>query len=195
MLYFLKLKIKNIKIALYLFVLRYLLNYSLIMRCPFCNHIDSKVVDSRMTQDGRAIRRRRQCLKCRERFTTYERIEEFQPMVIKKDGRRELFDRKKVVEGILKACEKRPISINQIDNFVTELEKEIQEKGEREIPSQFIGERVMEQLRDWDDVAYVRFASVYKQFKDLSEFMEQLQELLEKRSNSTSQDTSSKTKK
>jgi len=165
------------------------------MRCPFCNHIDSKVVDSRMTQDGRAIRRRRQCLKCKERFTTYERIEEFQPMVIKKDGRREPFDRKKVVEGILKACEKRPISMNQIDNFVTELEKEIQEKGEREIPSQFIGERVMEQLRDWDDVAYVRFASVYKQFKDLSEFMEQLQELLKKRSNtSTTQNISSETK-
>ena len=165
------------------------------MRCPFCNHIDSKVVDSRMTQDGRAIRRRRQCLKCKERFTTYERVEEFQPMVIKKDGRREPFDRKKVVEGILKACEKRPISMNQIDNFVTELEKEIQEKGEREIPSQFIGERVMEQLRDWDDVAYVRFASVYKQFKDLSEFMEQLQELLKKRSNtSTTQNISSETK-
>jgi len=164
------------------------------MRCPFCNNIDSKVVDSRMTQDGRAIRRRRECLKCKERFTTYERIEEFQPMVVKKDGRREPFDRKKVVEGILKACEKRPISINQIDSFVSELEKEIQEKGEREISSQFIGERVMQKLRDWDDVAYVRFASVYKQFKDLSEFMAQLQELLQNRSTTNSPNLSSKKK-
>ncbi len=163
------------------------------MRCPFCNHIDSKVVDSRMTQDGRAIRRRRQCVKCKERFTTYERIEEFQPMVVKKDGRREPFDRKKVVDGILKACEKRPISINQIDAFVSELEKEIQERGEREISTQFIGERVMEKLRQWDDVAYVRFASVYKQFKDLSEFMAQLQELLQNRSSSdTTKNLSSK---
>ncbi len=152
------------------------------MRCPFCNYPDSKVVDSRASKDGRAIRRRRQCLKCNERFTTYERIEEFQPMVVKKDGRREFFDRKKVIEGILKACEKRPISMDQIDFFVSELEKDIQERGDREIPGRFIGERVMDQLREWDDVAYVRFASVYKQFKDLGEFMAQLQELLESRS-------------
>ncbi len=148
------------------------------MRCPFCRFDNSRVVDSRSTRDGRAIRRRRECLKCGERFTTYERIEEFQPMVVKKDGRREPFDRKKVIDGILKACEKRPISMEEVTSFVSDLEKEIQEKGEMEIDSRAIGERVMEQLRLWDDVAYVRFASVYKQFKDLQEFMDQLQELL-----------------
>ncbi len=148
------------------------------MRCPFCKHSDTKVVDSRSTRDGRAIRRRRECLACKERFTTYERIEEFQPMVVKKDGRREPFDRRKVIDGILKACEKRPVSIEQIDSFVSDLEKEIQEQGEMEIDSRRIGERVMERLREWDDVAYVRFASVYKQFKDLQEFMSQLQELI-----------------
>jgi transcriptional repressor NrdR len=148
------------------------------MRCPFCKFDNSKVVDSRSTRDGRAIRRRRECLQCGERFTTYERIEEFQPMVVKKDGRREPFDRKKVIDGILKACEKRPISMEEVTSFVSDLEKEIQEKGEMEIDSRVIGERVMEQLRRWDDVAYVRFASVYKQFKDLQEFMDQLQELL-----------------
>ncbi len=149
------------------------------MRCPFCLSLDSKVVDSRSSKDGTAIRRRRECLKCSERFTTYERIEEFQPMVVKKDGRREVFDRQKVIAGIRKACEKRPIGADLIEKFVSELEKSIQERGERELPSNYIGERVMEQLREWDDVAYVRFASVYKQFKDLQEFMEQLQELIQ----------------
>ncbi len=153
---------------------------SVSMRCPFCKTDDSRVVDSRPSRDGRAIRRRRECLSCRERFTTYERIEEFQPLVVKKDGRREPFDRRKIIEGIMKACEKRPISINEVEAFVGNLEKDIQEKGEREIASRFIGEKVMEQLRLWDDVAYVRFASVYKQFKDLKEFMNQLKELLEK---------------
>ncbi len=148
------------------------------MRCPFCNHEGSKVVDSRPARNGRAIRRRRECLKCGERFTTYEQLEEFQPMVVKKDGRREAFERRKVIEGILKACEKRPISINKVEAFVDDLERYIQEKGVAEIDSRVIGEKVMAQLRDWDDVAYVRFASVYKQFKDLKEFMEQLQELL-----------------
>jgi len=148
------------------------------MKCPFCSSLDSKVIDSRTTKDGTAIRRRRECLKCSERFTTYERIEEFQPMVVKKDGRREPFDRQKVISGIRKACEKRPIGTDLIEEFVTNLEKNIQEKGERELPSKYIGERIMEQLREWDDVAYVRFASVYKQFKDLQEFMEQLQELI-----------------
>ncbi len=150
------------------------------MKCPFCQHPNSKVVDSRPAKDGRAIRRRRECLNCLERFTTYEQIQEFQPMVIKKDGRREPFERKKIIDGILKACEKRPISINKIEAFVDEIERDIQEKGSPEIPSKVIGERVMDQLRKWDDVAYVRFASVYKQFKDLKEFMNQLQELLEK---------------
>ena len=148
------------------------------MRCPFCNHENSRVVDSRPARNGRAIRRRRECLNCAERFTTYEQLEEFQPMVVKKDGRREAFERKKVIDGILKACEKRPISINRVETFVDDLERHIQEKGTAEIDSRIIGEKVMSQLRDWDDVAYVRFASVYKQFKDLKEFMEQLQELL-----------------
>lgn len=137
------------------------------------------MVDSRTSRDGGGIRRRRECLACQERFTTYERVEEFRPMVVKKDGRREPFDRHKVVEGILKACEKRPVSMDRIDAFVSELEKELQESGEREISSWSLGERVMARLRQWDDVAYVRFASVYKQFKDLGEFMAQLQELLQ----------------
>ncbi len=148
------------------------------MKCPFCNFDQSKVVDSRPSRDGRAIRRRRECLSCGERFTTYERIEEFQPIVVKKDGRRDAFDRRKVIEGIVKACEKRPVSMDDVEAFVSSLEKEIQEKGEVEVLSSFIGERVMARLREWDDVAYVRFASVYKQFKDLNEFMAQLQELL-----------------
>ena len=150
------------------------------MKCPFCNHPSSKVVDSRPARNGRAIRRRRECLNCLERFTTYEQIEEFQPMVVKKDGRREPFERRKIIDGILKACEKRPISINEIEQFVDELEREIQEKGVPEIQTRIIGEKVMDKLRQWDDVAYVRFASVYKQFKDLKEFMDQLKELLAK---------------
>ncbi|NIA08323.1 MAG: transcriptional repressor NrdR [Nitrospiraceae bacterium] len=148
------------------------------MRCPFCAFPESKVVDSRSTKDGRAIRRRRECLSCQRRFTTYERIEEFQPIIVKKDGSREAFDRKKVVNGIIKACEKRPVGVGKIEAFVSDLEKEIQDTGEREIESRFIGKRVMSQLKVWDDVAYVRFASVYKQFKDLNEFMKQLQTLL-----------------
>jgi len=152
------------------------------MRCPFCKNENSKVVDSRPARNGRAIRRRRECLRCGERFTTYEQVEEIQPMVVKKDGRREPFERRKVIEGILKACEKRPISVNRVEAFVDELEKDIQEKGATEIDSKEIGEQVMSRLRQWDDVAYVRFASVYKQFKDLKEFMAQLQELLAKES-------------
>jgi transcriptional repressor NrdR len=152
------------------------------MRCPFCKNENSKVVDSRPARNGRAIRRRRECLRCGERFTTYEQVEEIQPMVVKKDGRREPFERRKVIEGILKACEKRPISVNRVEAFVDELEKDIQEKGATEIDSKEIGEQVMSRLRQWDDVAYARFASVYKQFKDLKEFMAQLQELLAKES-------------
>ena len=126
------------------------------MKCPFCGHPNSRVVDSRPARNGRAIRRRRECLNCLERFTTYEQIEEFQPMVVKKDGRREPFERRKIIEGILKACEKRPISITEIEQFVDDLEREIQEKGVPEIQTRAIGEKVMEQLRQWDDVAYVR---------------------------------------
>jgi len=149
------------------------------MRCPFCREPDTRVVDSRPSQDGKAIRRRRECTRCGKRFTTYERVEEFQPLVVKKDGRRQPFNRMKIIEGILKACEKRPVSLEQIEGFVSELEKEIQDQGEKEIPSSAIGERVMARLKTWDDVAYVRFASVYKQFKDLNAFMAQLKELLE----------------
>lgn len=149
------------------------------MRCPFCAAPETKVVDSRASRDGRSIRRRRECPECARRFTTYERVEEFQPLVVKKDGRREPFDRKKIIDGILKACEKRPVGADAIETFVANLEKEIQDKAEREITSRWIGERVMAQLKTWDDVAYVRFASVYKQFKDLHEFMRQLQELLD----------------
>lgn len=148
------------------------------MKCPFCSAADSRVIDSRLGRDGRSIRRRRECIFCSRRFTTYERVEEFQLMVVKKDGRREPFDRKKMIDGILKACEKRPISMDQVEFFVSEFEREMQDNGEREISSRLIGERVMSQLKDWDDVAYVRFASVYRQFKDLNEFMEQLLEMI-----------------
>lgn len=148
------------------------------MKCPFCSSSESKVLESRISKDGVAIRRRRECMTCQERFTTYERVEEFEPVVAKKDGRRERFDRRKVIEGILKACEKRPVSLEQIEAFANNLVKEIQDRGEREITSQSIGERIMEALKSWDHVAYVRFASVYKQFNDINEFMEQVAELL-----------------
>ncbi len=148
------------------------------MRCPYCNASDSKVIDSRTVREGKTIRRRRECIVCARRFTSYEVVEEFQPIVIKKDGRRELFQRSKVIDGILRACEKRPITMEQIDNFLLELEREIQDRGDREVQSSYIGEKVMAQLKLWDDVAYVRFASVYKQFEDVQEFMNQLLELL-----------------
>jgi len=149
------------------------------MKCPVCHYSETKVVDSRVTKDGTAIRRRRECLKCGYRFTTYERVEMQLPMVIKRDGRREPFSREKVIEGIRKACQKRPISMDQIEGFVDELERELVATGEREVPSTMIGERVMEKLHEWDDVAYVRFASVYRQFQDVNEFIEQIQRLIE----------------
>ncbi len=151
------------------------------MRCPSCQHPETKVIDSRVSKDGAAIRRRRECLSCGFRFTTYERVEMQLPMVIKRDGRREAFCREKVIEGIRKACQKRPISMEEIEAFVNELERELMESGEREVPSTVIGERVMEKLHEWDDVAYVRFASVYRQFQDVNEFIEQIQQLLEKK--------------
>lgn len=153
-------------------------SFVVFMKCPYCNASDSKVIDSRTVREGKAIRRRRECVVCARRFTSYEVVEEFQPIVVKKDGRRELFQRSKVIDGILRACEKRPITMEQIDNFVLELEREIQDKGDREIQSSYVGEKVMAQLKLWDDVAYVRFASVYKQFGDVQEFMDQLLELL-----------------
>ncbi len=149
------------------------------MKCPACQHPETKVVDSRVSKDGAAIRRRRECLACGFRFTTYERVEMQLPLVIKRDGRREPFSREKVIEGMRKACQKRPISMDQIEAFVSELERDLMESGEREIPSTEIGERVMAKLHEWDDVAYVRFASVYRQFKDVTEFIAQIQELLE----------------
>lgn len=151
------------------------------MKCPFCGHVEDKVIDSRVSKDNLVIRRRRECFGCQSRFTTYERVEEFMPLVIKKDGRREPFNRTKIVEGLKKACEKRPISINLIEEFVDGLGKSLQEMGEKEIPSSVIGEKIMAKLREWDEVAYVRFASVYKQFKDLDEFMIELKGLLANR--------------
>ena len=148
------------------------------MKCPFCNHSESKVVDSRESKDKETIRRRRECLSCRKRFTTSERAEEALPMVVKKDGRREPFNRLKILNGIKTACEKRPISINVIEKIVNRLEHHFQEKGEREIRSSEIGEKVMEELHRLDGVAYVRFASVYRQFKDIHEFMDELKDLL-----------------
>jgi transcriptional repressor NrdR len=148
------------------------------VKCPFCGEIHNKVLDSRVSMDGQAIRRRRECADCKRRFTTYEKVEATVPFVVKKDGRREQFDREKLSSGILKACEKRPISADEIERFIDELERRLQERGEREVSSQLLGEEVMRYLRGLDDVAYVRFASVYHSFKDLSQFMAQLQELI-----------------
>ncbi len=148
------------------------------MKCPYCSLLDNRVVDSRLNKDNTITRRRRLCESCERRFTTYERIEVTMPMLVKKDGRREVWDRHKVFEGLKKACEKRPVSMTQIEEFVDSLERELQDIGEREVPITLIGEKVMDGLRELDDVAYVRFASVYRQFKDLSEFMEELKHLL-----------------
>ena len=151
------------------------------MKCPYCSKIENKVIDSRLSKDGRTIRRRRECMECGRRFTTYERLEETLPLVVKKDGRREPFSREKIMEGIKKACQKRPISITRIDEFVDALELHFQELGKKEIDSKEIGEMVISNLKEWDDVAYVRFASVYRQFRDISEFMAELEEILKSR--------------
>lgn len=148
------------------------------MRCPFCGDLEDKVIDSRISAEGNTIRRRRECLKCRKRFTTYERLEEIPLMVIKKDGRREPFDRKKLLAGILKACEKRPVPMEKIEEMVDEVERLLQKNYEKEVSSTHIGEFVMKQLHDLDEVAYVRFASVYRQFKDINQFMKELSFLL-----------------
>jgi len=148
------------------------------MKCPFCLAMDSKVVDSRLSKDGAIIRRRRECLMCVKRFTTYERVEEPLPAVVKKDGRREIFDRMKISSGIKKACQKRPISTATIDSVVEDIERWFQDQGEPEIASSSIGEKVMEKLNGLDEVAYVRFASVYRSFKDINEFMAELGDLL-----------------
>ena len=150
------------------------------MKCPFCGYKEDKVVDSRATAEESAVRRRRECLKCGKRFTTYEYVEEVSLMVIKKDSRREPFDRKKLLAGIMKACEKRPVSMEKMEDIATGVERAVQRKSDREVNSQNIGELVMEKLRLLDDVAYVRFASVYRQFKDVSHFMKELKVRLDK---------------
>jgi transcriptional repressor NrdR len=150
------------------------------MKCPFCGFSDSKVVDSRPDKGGATIRRRRECESCNRRFTTHERVEEVLPLVTKRDGRREPFDRMKLIAGIQKACEKRPVSVETIERLVDRLETRLQESGEKEIPSTTLGEWVMTDLHEVDQVAYVRFASVYRSFKDISEFMLELQDLLKK---------------
>ncbi|MCX5878089.1 MAG: bifunctional diaminohydroxyphosphoribosylaminopyrimidine deaminase/5-amino-6-(5-phosphoribosylamino)uracil reductase RibD [Deltaproteobacteria bacterium] len=151
------------------------------MRCPYCSKLDNKVIDSRLSKDGRTIRRRRECIECERRFTTYEKLEEVLPMVIKKDGRREPFSRDKIIGGIKKACQKRPVSITKIDEFVDSVELYFQELGKKEIDSKEIGERVINRLKEWDEVAYVRFASVYRQFRDINEFMAELEGILKTR--------------
>jgi transcriptional repressor NrdR len=148
------------------------------MKCPFCNHVENKVIDSRISKDGNAIRRRRECIGCGKRFTTYEFVEEVLPMVVKKDGRREPFDRTKIRSGIKKACEKRPISTDVIETLVDNVERACQELQGKEIPSTAIGEAVMRELQALDGVAYVRFASVYRQFRDVSDFLDELKDLL-----------------
>ena len=148
------------------------------MRCPYCDHDEDKVVDSRSAREGSVIRRRRECLKCERRFTTYERIDEIPTMVIKKDGRREKFERQKVLAGLLHACEKRPVSMGLLEQIVNDAEIYVADSPERERPSPEIGSLIMERLRQVDKVAYVRFASVYLDFKDVNEFMAELQDLL-----------------
>ncbi len=151
------------------------------MKCPGCGELDSKVIDSRLSRDGTAIRRRRECLSCGRRFTTYERIELQMPVVVKKDSRREAFDRSKIVSGLKKAFEKRPVPVETIDALVEAVVRDVAELGDKEISSTYIGERIMDRLRTIDEVAYVRFASVYRSFKDLGQFVRELDELLEKR--------------
>lgn len=150
------------------------------MKCPFCGYSDDKVIDSRSSSEGSAVRRRRECLECGKRFTTYEVIEEMSLLVVKKDGRRQPFDRKKISAGVQKACEKRPISSEKIEELVAALEREITRKFDREVSSTSIGELVMDRLAGLDEVAYVRFASVYRQFKDVNQFMSELKGLLKK---------------
>ncbi|MBC7332318.1 MAG: transcriptional repressor NrdR [Synergistetes bacterium] len=150
------------------------------MKCPFCGEPESKVIDSRPVEDGSVIRRRRECLVCGKRFTTYERIESPTILVIKKDGRRELFDREKIIRGLLKACEKRPVSREKIEEIADQIEADLRAEGRKEITSKEIGEKVIEALKELDKVAYVRFASVYREFTDLTHFIRELESLLNK---------------
>ena len=150
------------------------------MKCPTCHYKETKVIDSRLSGEGNAIRRRRECLKCEKRFTTYEYVEQVPLMVIKKDGRRQAFDRTKIISGLVKACEKRPVSIDRIEEITQEIERAIQKQYDREVQSGVIGELIMERLALVDEVAYVRFASVYRQFKDVNQFMSELKHMLDK---------------
>lgn len=150
------------------------------MKCPSCFHLETKVVDSRLSGDGANIRRRRECLKCEKRFTTYEYIEQVPLMVVKRDSRRQPFDRKKIISGILKACEKRPVSVDKIEEVTSEIERAVQRKYDREVDAKDIGEIIMEKLAGLDEVAYVRFASVYRQFRDVNQFMSELKFILNK---------------
>lgn len=149
------------------------------MRCPYCEYFESKVVDSRPTDEGQAIRRRRECMKCAKRFTTYEKIEEIPIIIVKKDGNRQSYDRNKLLNGIIKACEKRPVSMHIIENIVDDIEKNLSNSLEKEITSVEVGEMVMNKLKNIDEVAYVRFASVYRQFKDVNSFMDELKKILD----------------
>jgi transcriptional repressor NrdR len=151
------------------------------MKCPFCHETENRVIDSRLSKDSNMIRRRRECSKCARRFTTYERVEEMMPLVVKKDGRRETYERIKIINGLKRACEKRPVSINTIEAIADRIERNLQERGEKEILSSVIGEATMRELHDTDEVAYVRVASVYRSFKDINEFMVELEELLKER--------------
>jgi transcriptional repressor NrdR len=151
------------------------------MKCPYCDHQESKVIDSRESKKGLSIRRRRECLACRRRFTTYEKIEEIPYMVVKKDGSRQPFDSQKLLRGLLKACEKRPIPIKKVEEIVEEIESKLHERADKEIRSSEIGQHVMERLKELDKVAYVRFASVYREFRDVSEFKRELETLLKEK--------------
>lgn len=151
------------------------------MKCPFCGYLDSKVVDSRPAEDGTSIRRRRECLECHKRFTTFEVMESLPVVVIKKDGSRQSFDRSKLLNGMIRACEKRPVPFETLEKIVDEIEQILQNEMNREVPSEQIGEMVMDRLKDVDEVAYVRFASVYRQFKDISTFMSELNKLLQEK--------------
>ena len=148
------------------------------MKCPFCGHSDSKVIDSRPTEDGISIRRRRECVECGKRFTTYEQLESFPLLVVKKDGRREAFDKTKLTDGVAKACQKRPVSAASIEKLVNDVEQTVRSGMEREVSTEKLGEMVMDRLRDLDEVAYVRFASVYRQFKDVNTFYDELNKLI-----------------
>lgn len=154
------------------------------MNCPFCGHSESKVLDSRGSDEGSAIRRRRECLACEKRFTTYERIEEIPLIIVKRDGKREPFDRRKIMNGLLKACEKRPVSFETLEHVTDQVERELRNRMDQEVTSEAVGELIMDMLREIDEVAYVRFASVYRQFTDVDKFLQELQALIQQRKQS-----------